>query len=73
MIGCLKFPPFQILCVIPVPVLRWVLVGIAFGLSGYFLCANIYPILAAVCSVGSFFWVVFINTRFIRLKQRRLD
>lgn len=38
----------QILCVIPVPIVRWVLVGIAFGLSGYFLTVNIYPILASV-------------------------
>ncbi|TFK31258.1 Yip1 domain family protein, partial [Crucibulum laeve] len=39
--------PVSILCVIPVPILRWVLVGVAFGLSGYFLVANIYPILAS--------------------------
>lgn len=38
----------QILCVIPVPILRWVLVGVAFALSGYFLVANVYPILASV-------------------------
>lgn len=40
----------QLLCVIPVPIVRWVLVGIASGLSGYFLCANVYPILASVSS-----------------------
>ena len=33
---------------IPVPILRWVLVGVAFALSGYFLVANVYPILASV-------------------------
>lgn len=33
---------------IPVPILRWVLVGVAFTLSGYFLVANVYPILASV-------------------------
>jgi len=38
--------PVSILCVIPVPIVRWVLVGIAFALSGYFLVANVYPILA---------------------------
>ncbi|KAL0945975.1 hypothetical protein HGRIS_012253 [Hohenbuehelia grisea] len=38
--------PVSILCVIPVPLLRWALVGIAFGLSGYFLVMNVYPILA---------------------------
>ncbi|KAF8639227.1 hypothetical protein AX17_001712 [Amanita inopinata Kibby_2008] len=39
--------PVSILCVLPIPLLRWLLVGIAFGLSGYFLVANIYPILAS--------------------------
>ncbi|EPQ50849.1 Yip1-domain-containing protein [Gloeophyllum trabeum ATCC 11539] len=39
--------PVSILCVIPVPIIRWVLVGVAFGLSGYFLVANVYPILAS--------------------------
>lgn len=39
---------FQILCVIPVPIVRWALVGVAFGLSGWFLGSNIYPILATV-------------------------
>ncbi|KAF8586901.1 Yip1-domain-containing protein [Ramaria rubella] len=39
--------PVSILCVIPVAILRWVLVGVAFLLSGYFLVANIYPILAS--------------------------
>ncbi|KAF8524227.1 hypothetical protein JB92DRAFT_2703971 [Gautieria morchelliformis] len=39
--------PVSILCVIPVPILRWSLVGVAFLFSGYFLVANIYPILAS--------------------------
>ncbi|KAG2351198.1 hypothetical protein BDR07DRAFT_1456025 [Suillus spraguei] len=38
--------PVSILCVIPISILRWVLVGIAFCLSGYFLVTNVYPILA---------------------------
>jgi hypothetical protein len=38
--------PVSVLCVIPVPIVRWALVGVAFGLSGWFLSANIYPILA---------------------------
>lgn len=38
--------PVSILCVVPIPILRWVLVGVAFGLSGYFLVTNVYPILA---------------------------
>jgi hypothetical protein len=40
--------PTQLLCIIPVPIMRWVCVGIAFGLSGHFLFANVYPVLAAV-------------------------
>ncbi|KZT12966.1 Yip1 domain family protein [Laetiporus sulphureus 93-53] len=39
--------PVTVLCVIPVPLVRWVLVGIAFLLSGYFLVANVYPVLAS--------------------------
>jgi len=39
--------PVSILCVIPIPILRWGLVGVAFGLSGYFLVANVYPILSS--------------------------
>ncbi|KAI0921533.1 hypothetical protein AcW1_004521 [Taiwanofungus camphoratus] len=40
--------PVALLCVIPVPLLRWILVGLAFLLSGFFLVANVYPILASV-------------------------
>ncbi|KAJ7510615.1 hypothetical protein B0H11DRAFT_1955470 [Mycena galericulata] len=39
--------PVSVLAVIPVPIVRWVLVGLAFGLSGYFLVRNIYPILSS--------------------------
>jgi hypothetical protein len=39
--------PVSILCVIPVPLARWALVAVALGLSGWFLVANIYPILAS--------------------------
>lgn len=42
----------QILCVIPVPIVRWVLVIAAFASSGYFLVVNIYPILASVSFVA---------------------
>ena len=38
----------KVLCIIPVPLVRWVLVALAFGQSGYFLVANVYPILATV-------------------------
>ena len=40
----------QLLCVIPVPLVRWILCGVAFLLSGFFLVANVYPILASVSS-----------------------
>ncbi|KAF5348090.1 hypothetical protein D9758_010042 [Tetrapyrgos nigripes] len=39
--------PVSILCVAPVPILRWVLVILAFASSGYFLVRNVYPILAS--------------------------
>ncbi|KAL1707228.1 hypothetical protein EV121DRAFT_256084 [Schizophyllum commune] len=39
--------PVSILCVIPVPLVRWVLVAVAFVLSGIFLIRNVYPILAS--------------------------
>ncbi|KAE9402652.1 Yip1-domain-containing protein [Gymnopus androsaceus JB14] len=39
--------PVSILCVIPVPLFRWVLVFLAFASSGYFLVRNVYPILAS--------------------------
>ncbi|KAJ7447002.1 hypothetical protein FB451DRAFT_1355013 [Mycena latifolia] len=42
--------PVAILAVIPVPVVRWALVGIGFGLSGYFLVRNVYPILSTADS-----------------------
>ncbi|KAJ7066935.1 Yip1-domain-containing protein, partial [Mycena amicta] len=38
--------PVSILAVLPFASVRWGLVGIAFGLSGYFLVRNVYPILA---------------------------
>ncbi|KAF8654802.1 hypothetical protein AX16_003371 [Volvariella volvacea WC 439] len=44
--GQFVWVPVSVLCVIPVPLVRWVLVFAAFGLSGYFLVVNVYPILA---------------------------
>jgi len=38
----------QILCIIPIAIFRWILSGIGFVLSGYFLVANIYPVLVSV-------------------------
>ncbi|KAG8687325.1 hypothetical protein FRC09_013566 [Ceratobasidium sp. 395] len=35
------------LCIIPIPILRWVLVGAAFGSSGWYLVRNVYPVLAS--------------------------
>ncbi|KAI5991717.1 hypothetical protein EDC04DRAFT_1338221 [Pisolithus marmoratus] len=45
--GLFVWIPVSILCVIPNWIVRWVLVAVAFGLSGYFLVANVYPILAS--------------------------
>ncbi|KAJ7717178.1 Yip1-domain-containing protein [Mycena olivaceomarginata] len=45
--GMFVWIPVSILAVIPEPTVRWTLVGIAFGLSGYFLVRNMYPILAS--------------------------
>ncbi|KAG7095696.1 hypothetical protein E1B28_006410 [Marasmius oreades] len=39
--------PVSILCVIPFKLVRWILVLVAFALSGYFLVRNVYPILAS--------------------------
>ncbi|WVQ95327.1 hypothetical protein IAU59_002423 [Kwoniella sp. CBS 9459] len=39
--------PVSLLCLIPVGILRWVLVGGGAASSGFFLVQNIYPILAA--------------------------
>lgn len=38
----------QLICVAPFRIVRYVFVGLAFGLSGFFLVANVYPILATV-------------------------
>ncbi|KAG8897262.1 hypothetical protein FRB99_008276 [Tulasnella sp. 403] len=38
--------PVSLICIVPIPLLRWVLVGVAGGVSGYFLVRNVYPILA---------------------------
>jgi hypothetical protein len=42
----------QVLCVIPSAIARWVLTGIGFGFSGWFMGANLYPILATVSSAS---------------------
>ncbi|OWZ76734.1 hypothetical protein C366_06173 [Cryptococcus neoformans Tu401-1] len=41
------FIPLSLLCLIPVGILRWVLIGLGGISSGYFLTGNIYPVLAA--------------------------
>jgi len=58
--GQFAWIPVSILCVIPVPLLRWGLVGIAFCLSGYFLVANVYPILASAESKATRLLIVLI-------------
>ena len=40
--------------------MRWILVGIAFGLSGYFLVINVYPVLAAAETKAARFLVIII-------------
>lgn len=42
---------WQVLCVIPESITRWTLVGVAFSLSGYYIAANVYPILSSVSRV----------------------
>ncbi|KAG9308347.1 hypothetical protein JVU11DRAFT_12113 [Chiua virens] len=39
--------PVSILCVIPETITRWALVGAGFGISGYYLGTNVYPILSS--------------------------
>jgi len=39
--------PVSMLCVIPESITRWVFVGLAFSLSGYYLVVNVYPILSS--------------------------
>ncbi|KAF8685214.1 yip1 domain family [Rhizoctonia solani] len=39
--------PTAALCIIPIPILRWVLVGLAFGSSGWYITRNVYPVLAS--------------------------
>ncbi|QRW13312.1 protein YIPF1 [Ceratobasidium sp. AG-Ba] len=39
--------PVAALCIIPLPIVRWVLVGLAFGSSGWYLFRNVYPVLAS--------------------------
>jgi hypothetical protein len=62
----------QILCVIPVKYVRWALVAAAFAQSGYFLCINIYPILATVSHILDDEEMIITEQR-IRLKQKQLD
>jgi len=45
--GLFVWIPVSMLCVIPESITRWVLVAVAFGLSGYYLAANVYPILSS--------------------------
>ncbi|EIM87379.1 Yip1-domain-containing protein [Stereum hirsutum FP-91666 SS1] len=45
--GMFVWIPVSILCVIPIALVRWILTGIAFAFSGYFLVANVYPVLAS--------------------------
>ncbi|CED82871.1 Uncharacterized conserved protein [Phaffia rhodozyma] len=44
------FIPISFLCIIPVPILRWILVLVGAGTSGWFLLRNVYPVLSALDS-----------------------
>jgi protein YIPF1/2 len=49
--NCLCSYIVKLLCIIPVPVLRWILVGAGFGLSGFFIFSNVWPILVGVSTL----------------------
>jgi len=44
--GLVVWIPVSLLCVIPINILRWVFVGLGFGISGYHLFTNLYPIIS---------------------------
>jgi hypothetical protein len=43
--GMAVWIPVSVLCIVPIPIVRWVLVGAACGVSGWFLLRNVYPAL----------------------------
>jgi len=45
--GMFVWIPISLLCIIPVAIARFVFVGIGFGMSGWFLWSNIYPIITS--------------------------
>ncbi|KDQ18414.1 hypothetical protein BOTBODRAFT_171259 [Botryobasidium botryosum FD-172 SS1] len=45
--GMTVWIPVSLLCIAPIPMLRWSLVGAASLLSGFFLLRNVYPVLAS--------------------------
>jgi len=44
--GLTVWLPVSLLCVIPNNVARWVFVGVGFGISGYHLFKNLYPVVS---------------------------
>ncbi|CAO3593943.1 unnamed protein product [Absidia cylindrospora] len=44
--GLTVWVPVSVLCVIPYDIARWVFVGIAFALTGYFLVKNLYSVIS---------------------------
>jgi len=44
--GLVVWIPVSLLCVIPIPFVKWVFIGLGFGISGYHLFTNIYPIIS---------------------------
>ncbi|SAM00016.1 hypothetical protein [Absidia glauca] len=44
--GLTVWVPVSVLCVIPYDIARWIFVGIAFALTGYFLVKNLYTVIS---------------------------
>lgn len=54
----------------PIALLRWILCGAAFALSGYFLVANIYPVLVSVGHLSLTFCAIHSSTLYIQADQK---
>jgi len=50
--------PVSFICIAPFSILRWAFTGVGFAISGYFICANVYPILQTADSRVSRIFIV---------------
>jgi len=50
--------PVSLICIAPFSILRWALTGVGFAISGYFICANVYPILQTADSRVSRIFII---------------